>query len=242
MKKSKILLYDIETTPNLGYTWGKYDQVVLSYVKEREMLSFAYKWLGEKRVHCVTRKGEKTDKNLVKKLASILDKADITVAHNGDKFDRAIVKTRMLYWEMRPLKPNCSVDTYRVAKAYFNFNGNGLNDLCSFLKIGKKLPHKGIDMWLGCMADKRQSWEEMVRYNTHDVVLLEPVYNRLQPWIENHPNVAKLLNPGSALNDCPNCASKDTMKYGFRVTGQSLQQRWLCKACGRNFLTRYKKP
>ena len=55
MKKAKILIYDLETSPNQGYTWGKYEQNVIQFTKEWELLSFAYKWLGEKKVKCLAR-------------------------------------------------------------------------------------------------------------------------------------------------------------------------------------------
>src|SRR3990167_3818406 len=42
----KILLFDIETTPNLAYVWGKYEQDVIQYKSEWYMLSWSAKWLG----------------------------------------------------------------------------------------------------------------------------------------------------------------------------------------------------
>lgn len=33
----KILLFDIETSPNLSYTWEKYQQDVIAFEKEREI-------------------------------------------------------------------------------------------------------------------------------------------------------------------------------------------------------------
>jgi len=49
-KKTKILFYDLETSPNIGYTWEKYDQNVISFIKEREILTCAYKFKGDKEV------------------------------------------------------------------------------------------------------------------------------------------------------------------------------------------------
>ena len=45
-KPLKVLLIDIETTPNLGWVWGKYEQDVLKFEKESYMLSFTAKWVG----------------------------------------------------------------------------------------------------------------------------------------------------------------------------------------------------
>lgn len=238
MKKPKILFYDIETTPNLGYIWGKYQQDVIAYAKERELLCFAYKWLGDKSVKCVTNYySAKGDKSVVEALAKLLNQADIVVAHNGDEFDRKIVKSRMLYWKLPPLKINSSVDTKKVAKAYFEFNGNGLDDLCKFLDIGKKAKGPGFDMWLGCMRGDKRSWQQMIKYNKHDVTLLEELYNRFLPWIENHPNVSKLVES----DGCPSCQSRKVIKNGFRATTAQISQRWVCLSCNKHWLGPVKK-
>lgn len=236
MKKPKILLYDIERTPNLAYVWGKWQQDVLAYKNEQELLSFAYKWLGDKKVSYESRKGLKTDVSLVHTLADLLDEADIVVAHNGDEFDRKVVKTRMLYWGLGPLKTNCSVDTRKVAKTYFEFNGNGLDDLCKFLGIGQKLKNPGIDMWLGCMKDSNKSWKQMEFYNKRDVVLLEKLYKRFLPWIENHPNISRLLNP-AIRGVCPQCSSKHVQKRGLKATAKAVHQHWQCQSCTKWFYT-----
>lgn len=241
MKKPKILLYDIETAPNLAYVWGKWQQDVIAYEKERELLCFAYQWHGEDKITCVTRENDKTDEKVTRKLADLLQQADITVAHNGDEFDRKVVKSRMLYWNMKPLKINCSVDTKKVAKTYFEFNGNGLADLVKFLKLGEKAHTPGFDMWLGCMRGSKKSWAQMAYYNKHDVRLLAKLYKRFLPWIENHPNIYKLLNPLIKLSACPSCTSLNIAKNGYRVTLSAVAQRVNCLDCGKQFLTKVDK-
>lgn len=240
MKKTKILLYDIETAPNLAYVWGKWQQDVIAYEKERELLCFSYKWFGEGNVKCDSREKDKSDKRIVKSLAKLISEADIIVAHNGDEFDKKVLKARMVYHGLKPLPMTASVDTKKVAKAYFSFNGNSLADLCRYLKIGEKAKHPGFDMWLGCMRGNRNSWKQMENYNKVDVIVLEKLYERFLPWIENHPNNAKILNKDS-LNSCPTCTSKHIIRRGIRATAASVSQRWGCQSCGRYFLTRVKK-
>lgn len=240
-KKPKILFYDIESTPNLGYVWGKYEQTVLAYKKERELLSFSYSWAGDSKVSCLTREGSKTDKTLVAKLANLINNADIIVAHNGDNFDKKILKTRMVYWKFKPLKNTASVDTLKAARTYFNFNGNSLGDLVKFLGLGKKLTTPGIDLWLKCMANDPKAWKSMERYNKRDIIILKKLYKRFAPWIENHPNLSRLLIPFCKIAKCPQCSSKKVSKYGLRPTVAGIQQRWACKKCGKSFLTRLSK-
>lgn len=231
----KILLYDIETSPNIGYTWERWEQNVIQFIKERELLSYAYKWLGEKEVKCVSREGQKNDKKLVASLHALFQEADILIAHNGKSFDDKIAKARMLYHGMQPPRILQSVDTKVAAKTYFKFNGNGLEDLGVFLKLGKKVKHPGFEMWLGCMANKKSSWKQMVKYNKQDVILLEKVYLRLKPWIHNHPRLS------SISTGCPNGPSHNTVKRGYRATQSTVKQQMHCKDCGSWYLAPIKK-
>jgi hypothetical protein len=125
------------------------------------------------------------------------------------------------------------VDTCEVARRYFSFDGNSLEDLADFFGIGKKLPHQGLDMWLGCMEDDPKAWREMRRYNSHDVVLLREVYKVLRPWIENHPNLAIIKNSGRI--GCPGCTSVNVKRDGIRPTASGVKQRMACKDCGQPY-------
>lgn len=231
----KILLYDIETSPNIGYTWEKWEQNVISFIKEREILCFAYKWLGEDKVYTVSKQGKKTDKEVIAALHALFAEADLLVAHNGLQFDNKIAKARMVYWDMKPPRILQSVDTKVSAKSYFKFNGNGLDDLGQFLKLGRKQKHPGFDMWLGCMADKASSWKQMIKYNKQDVLLLEKVYLRLKPWIHNHPRLSK------ESKGCPNGSSHHVTKQGYRATQSTIKQQMHCKDCDIWYLTSIKK-
>jgi len=240
MKKSRILFYDIETAPNLAYVWGKYEQDVIAYKSQWYLLSFAYKWLGKAKVHVVTLQDfpDKTDRALAKALRRVLNSADILIAHNGDEFDQKKAKARFIYHNIKPLRIIPTIDTKKIAKKYFNFNSNSLNDLGEYLRLGKKVPHNGFDLWLGCMKGDIKSWDLMRAYNKQDVVLLEKVYNKFLPWMHTHPNMALLRNQQTG---CPKCGSMNIRKDGVRANSQTMQQQWKCKDCKGYYLTRYKK-
>ncbi len=238
MPRARILFVDIETSPNIGYTWGRWEQNVIAFKKEFEILSFAYKYLAEKQVYCVTVEGKRGDYALCKQLQSVLNSADIVIAHNGDSFDLKKINARLVFHELEPCKIPTTIDTKKVAKRYFGFNSNALNELGEYLKLGHKVKHEGINLWLKCMAGDSKAWAKMEHYNKRDVVLLEKVYIRLRPWIKNHPNIAK-IEMGDGI--CPNCGSDDVMKRGLRATHASLQQQYWCRKCSSWFLGKFKK-
>lgn len=202
----KILLFDIETSPLISYTWGTFDQNVIKVKNEWTLLSFAFKWLGEKEVTCYTRKGEKSDKHLTRKLWAIMDKADLIIAHNGDAFDIKKAQAKFLEHKLPPTRPFKTLDTLKVARQRFKLTSNRLDDLGELLGLGRKLHTGGFDLWLGCMADKPESWKIMAKYNKQDVVLLEKVYLELRPWAKTHIAIHR-----GASGKCPRCDQKLSM-------------------------------
>lgn len=234
--KTKILFFDIETMANVGYTWQKYEQNVIDFEREWYLLCFAYKWLGQTntKAHSLPdynlyKKDKYNDKMLAEQLWKLFDEADIIVAHNGNSFDVKMVNARFAYHGFPPPSPYKTIDTKLVAKRYFRFNSNKLDDLGNYFDLGRKIDTGGFELWLGCLNNDPMSWHRMVKYNKQDVILLEKVYLRLLPWITNHPS--KSFKPKADFS-CPNC-EKDTMiKHKTRMTRTGLKQQWQCEECG----------
>ena len=233
----KVLLFDIECTPNLGYVWGKWEQNVLAYKEQWQILCFAYKWLGEKKIYCITAKDDKGDKKVCEVLYDLFNQADVLVAHNGDSFDIKKVRARFVFHGFKATKHIPSVDTKKVAKSNFNFNSNKLDDLGEYLGVGRKQKHSGFDLWLQCMAGNAKAWKEMIKYNIQDVRLLEKIYRKLKPWCKTHPNIAALQDRVG----CPKCGSTNVRREGVRGNATTLSQQMQCRSCWGWYLTRYKR-
>jgi hypothetical protein len=228
----KTVIFDIETSPNLGYVWGKWEQNVIENVKDWRVLSFSYKVLGENKTYAYGlcdfpgyKKDKDDDTKLVKKLHEVLSDADVVVAHNGDEFDIKKANARFLAAGLTPPTPYKSIDTKKVAKKYFKFDSNKLDELGRYLGIGRKLQTGGFDLWKGCMYGDMKAWTLMKKYNKQDVDLLEKVYLRLRPWITNFPTFE---NRGV----CRNCGSTRLQSRGHRYTISNKIQRLQCSGCG----------
>lgn len=236
MRKSRVLLYDIETSPLIIYSWGIWETNAIKVIKESQILCFAYKWLDEKKVHTIGqddfkshKPGLNNDKDVVQALRDLFDEADVVIAHNGNSFDQKICQARMMKHNLAPPSPYKQIDTKLVAKRFGRFESNKLDDLGKTFSIGQKLETGGFATWEGCMAGDKKSWKKMKKYNKQDVVLLEEVYLRLRPWIVNHPGM-NMLNEDS--DGCPKCGSHKLQKRGFRITGTNVYQQVQCQACG----------
>jgi hypothetical protein len=227
MTKARVLLYDIETTPNLAHVWDHYETNVIAYEKQWELLSFAYKWLGESKVYCFSRR-TRSEKELVKDLHALFNEADFLIAHNGDDFDYKKTNAKFIEFGLKPPKPSTTIDTKKIAKKYFRFQTNKLDDLCEKLEVGRKQKHEGFDLWLGCMKGVTASLLKMESYNKQDVKILEKLYLKLRPWIKNQPGLAIAVDPVQ----CPNCGGYKMPKKGPRVRRQRRVQTYQCNDCG----------
>jgi hypothetical protein len=230
-----IVYLDIETAPQLGYSWGVWETNIIEVYRDWYMLSFAVKINdGPTKAYALPDyKGYKKDKTndylLIKDLWNILDGADVVVAHNADAFDVKKSNARFLVHKLPPPSPFKTVDTLKLARTKFRFDSNKLDDLCRYLDIGRKLPHEGKDTWLGCMSGDPKSWKTMVKYNKHDVDLLYEVYMRLRPWATNHPPIGVLVGRPEA---CPICGSDKLQARGTSVTRKHKYHRFHCQSCG----------
>ena len=231
---AKIVFLDIETAPNLGWVWGKWEQNVLDNQRDWYILSYAFKRAGDRKVTTVglidypaTYAADITDDTAITAdLWQLLDSADIIVAHNGDKFDLAKINTRLLKHGHNPPSPYKTVDTLKIARKVFAFDSNKLDDLGRYLGIGRKLPHTGFHLWKGCMSGDPVSWAKMKKYNGHDVELLERFYYLIRKWIPSHPNVNQI-----DLGNCPKCGSDKLQRRGFSFTASRKRQRLQCQNC-----------
>jgi DNA polymerase elongation subunit (family B) len=234
-KDAKVLLFDIETSPMLSYTWGMWEQDVIEVEKTWYILSFAAKWLGGKKTEVYGlcdfkgyRSDKSDDRHLVEKLHKLLEEADYVIAHNGDVFDLKKANARFIFHRIPPTKPYVSIDTLKIARRYFKFESNKLDDLGQYLGVGRKLPHTGKHLWFGCMKGDMKSWRKMKAYNVQDVLLLEQVYLAMRGWSKNHPNLNVVSRK---VNACPKCQSTNIQKRGFVLTRTSEAQRYQCRDC-----------
>lgn len=235
----RIAFVDIETAPSLGWVWQKWQTDVISFEQDWYILSFAVRWASQSKTEVYAlpdfnlyKREPENDRDLVKKLWEVLDSADLVVAHNGDSFDLPKARSRFIYHNLPPPSPAKTVDTLRVARKFFAFSSNKLNDLATYLQIGQKVETGGFGLWLGCLNGDRSSWAKMKKYNAQDTVLLEAVYERLRAWDTNQPNVT--ISSGES-HRCPACGSSRVQRRGLEYLKSYQVQRFRCSEpkCGK---------
>lgn len=227
------LYLDIETFPNICYTWGLFNQNVMldQIVESGTTACWAAKWDGENKVmfRSLFHDDEAT---MITEIWSLLDEADIVVHYNGRKFDIPILNKEFIKHGIEPPSTYQQIDLLETARRQFRFTSNKLDYVSQFLGLGAKIQHKGMKLWCGCMEGDKKDWAMMKKYNIQDVRLLPKVYEKLLPWINNHPNMA--LYTEDEVEVCTNCGSDHIMKNGMEHLTTQSYQRYKCGECGTN--------
>ncbi|MGH7744072.1 MAG: ribonuclease H-like domain-containing protein [Candidatus Dormibacteria bacterium] len=236
----KILAIDIETTPNLAYVWGLWDQNVglSQLVESTEMLCFVAKWVGEPD-SILFRAGRYSPKHetwspdqkhqeMVLRAWELLDEADAVLHYNGKRFDVPHLNREFLLLGLGPPSPYRQIDLLETVKRQFKFPSNKLDYATKVLGFPGKVK-VDFDLWTGCMSGDREAWSTMEAYNCRDVTEMEKLYEKLKPWIVGHPNAG--IDNGVPV--CPTCGSAHVQRRGFAYTPTAKFQQFHCQDCGR---------
>lgn len=241
MQKPKILIMDIESLPNICYAYDLYSyKQPQMIIQEKAIITFAYKWYGEKATHVIKGNHETPydDSGLVGDINAVLEEADFVVAHYGDKFDIPYIRARALINGLPPTPLVTSIDTYKLIKKHFNLNAKRLDYLGKILGLGRKLK-TDFSLWERCAKGEKKAINEMAEYNKQDVVLLEKVFEKLLPHVDSKLNFALFNKQEATL--CPHCGHTHVQKRGFLYNKITKRQRYACLKCGTWFSTRMAK-
>jgi hypothetical protein len=234
VREPKILLVDIETSPNKAFVWGAWKQNVIQFIEESYVLTWSAKWLDGKHI----TKGlpdypeylaePANDKPLMAELYRLIEQADIVVGHNVDRFDLRRINARFLMHGFPPSHKYATRDTLKMVKARFGFNTNKLNDLCARLGYGKKI-RTDFSLWTGCLDGDMAAWRKMKMYNRRDVLLLQDLYLAVRPWDHSHPNLNAIIGRESG---CGKCGHPTLQSRGFHYTKTGRRPEYRCGKCG----------
>jgi hypothetical protein len=236
--KTRILAYDIETSPLICYTWQTYQTDVIEVIEDFQIRTVAWQWVGEKKVHCIGqddfkgyKPGVNDDTEVVKMIHELFCEADAVLAHNGDSFDQKKSQARMMIRGLEPPTPYRQIDTKKIAKRVGAFTSNSLKNLANDLSVAQKGQSGGFDTWKGCLSGDKKAWKQMKKYNKQDIPPLVDLYLRFRPWDKQAIPLNVMEGDFSA---CPKCGENEgfiqNYKYRHSKTG-NMYQYLRCKAC-----------
>lgn len=240
--KPNILVIDVETAPEIGYFFRRFKAFIApeQVIKRGYLLSYSAVGLddGDEVIgrnltsYNLFEIDHTDDYELCLELWDLLDEADVVIAHNGQKFDRAYINQRFAYHELPPPSNYVVIDTLRAAKKQFALPSNALKEICMYFETENfKLENEGFPLWKACCEGDENAFQRMQTYNDGDVVSLRDVYRKLLPWIPQHPNVAAYYKDSACR--CPRCGSTEVsvVKDKFYNTGVSTFEILRCSSC-----------
>lgn len=226
----KLLFLDIETSPNLVWTWGLRNQFIgLNQIEEQtRMLCFSAKFYHKDiEFYSEFHHGRE---EMIRQAWRLLDEADVIIHWNGARFDVPHIQREFLEHGLGPTSHFTEIDLLKIARNKFRFTSNKLQNVSKVLGLEGKVSHEGFELWRKCMNGDKDAWNNMKEYNLQDVLLLEDLYEKLRPWITNHPNLRLY-----GVTGCPRCGSKNTQRRGERRTMVSVYQQYKCNDCSGYF-------
>jgi DNA polymerase elongation subunit (family B) len=241
MQGAKILLFDLETAPMEMYLWGLKQNGWISpkmIKKSWSILCWSAKWLFDDKVMSGTvnmdEANKREDGSVVDELWTLLDEADIIIAHNGARFDVRRMNARFALNNLSPPMPYKVIDTLRVIRRSFDLPAYNLDYVNSLFGLEtKKGNEEGIQLWKDCVEHdpKRapRALEKMTRYCKNDVMILEELYVEIRAWIKGHPNMGLYVDTDG--EKCTHCGSTELDWRGYYYTPAGRYRAFRCR-CG----------
>ena len=209
----KIMVYDVESSQiNAKIWWGGKQFVNHTQLKsETKVITVAWQWLGENKIHTLVWDENHNDKELLTKFAEEFNKADLIIGVNNDNFDNRLVQARFAKYNIPHNTCIRSFDIQKEAKKRFRIPSYSMAYMCRFFDVEQKLEHEGIKMWDkvedGSPEEQKEYLQKMVTYNIGDIVSTSALYYRLRPFFGHHVHLGVGL--GEPAWSCPDTGSEN---------------------------------
>jgi uncharacterized protein YprB with RNaseH-like and TPR domain len=223
--KVKALVLDVETRPALVYTFElKETTIRWRQIKEEScIIAWSAKWLNEpiNTIKYMDLRNAKypivDDSSILRPLHKMMSDADIIVGQNSKEFDVKRLNARFDMNGLKPLTHFKHYDLYLMSRQVAAYTSQKLEYVAEKLNSKyKKLQHKnfpGMTLWLECLAGNIDAWNEMKKYNIHDVLSTEERCNLVRKW-------APKAFPDLDATKCGGCGKVNIVKIK-------------CEECGR---------
>lgn len=188
------------------------------------LLCFCAQWEGDKQ-EMFYSEWEHGRTGMAEAALELLSEAEAVVTYNGDKYDIPKLTGEIVLAGLSPPPPPTSIDLIKTVKK-FGFVMNRLAYIGPLLSIGDKVKHEGFSLWRSVLEGDSSAQKRMTKYCIQDVKLLVKLYEKVRPFIRNHPHM------GKDKTECGACGSTHVHKRGTRRTKSFLIQRLQCQNCG----------
>lgn len=223
---NKLLYIDIEWAPAKAYVWKMWDENISpdQLIDEGGLLCFCAHWHGSKKFIFFSD-WDDGQQVMAEAALQLLNEADAVVTYNGDKYDLPKLRGSIVLAGLTPPAPPTSIDLIKTVKK-LGFVMNRLAYIGPLLKAGGKMKHEGFALWRKVLEGDTKAQNRMTKYCIQDVKVLVKLYERIKPFITNHPHL------GDNKGACGSCGSNHVHSRGYRRTKFFKVNRLQCQDCG----------
>lgn len=240
-----VLFIDLELTHAIYYAYPSKREQYLSasnIIQDQFCICASWTWNNDKDVNVIKISDDKkrfksnfrNDYVVAKKIHELMEEADIIVAHNGDKFDIKHSNALFIKHGLTPVPKTKTIDTLKVAKKYFAFPGNSLDQLSK--RFGSTGKNQKPD-WFKLAEGNLDAINTAAVYCKNDVKELRFIFEKMRPFIESFPGPRRFIDE---IKYCDACNSKRLENWGLKQFGGQPYYRVKCLECGAE--NRSKKP
>lgn len=220
----KILFLDIETKLAEVYTFGIRDQhITHKQIKTHGGISCVGMKLSGTRKVTVLSEWQHGYGEMLRLTHKALCECDAVATYNGAKFDIPKLSGAFMVAGLPPLPKLTQIDIYKAVRK-MGFICNKLDYIAPLLGLGQKVKHEGMELWIKVLAGDEKAQAKMARYCAGDVRLTEDLYNRVRPYVTDHPHLTN--------SSCPNCGGNHAQRRGYHITRTFKTERLQCQECG----------
>lgn len=237
--KPSVIVFDIESSPHLGYFFGGiYETNIIKILEYETIVTMSYWDSKTGKVRSISqwdfqdwKKGVWNDKSLIKYFREIIIKYDIIVGQNSDQFDIKLFNSRLAFHGLEALPITKTFDTKKLAKSKLKLPSYSLEIMANFFGLEGKYHHSGLDMWFKCKDGDKKAQKEMTHYCNVDVIKTKDVFYKLLPFVKFDNTFTRL--DGIHINCAnPMCTSRNLIKCKRRLVQGGYKQQYQCKDCG----------
>jgi uncharacterized protein YprB with RNaseH-like and TPR domain len=125
------------------------------------------------------------DKELVKQVCKLVRDHDIIVAHNGNRFDIPMLRTRALRWRLSPLREVKLVDPCSIAYRKFKLRSNSLGRIADYVGIADRKTPLDMSVWADVMLNGSKSgMNKIVEHCEADIRVLRGILDFVKPFVK----------------------------------------------------------
>lgn len=237
-----VLIYDIEVSPLLGWSYNKYKTNLLKVEQEQVLLSFSVLTFNVDEnstildgdisdIKCYTLADfNYSEEELVKILHRLFDEADVIVGFNSKGFDTKYANRYFIKYQLGRPSPFKQIDVFKEWKKLGKLSSNGLDSVNSYLFDEGKTDVKVGELWYDCIIKRDEDAYKLLKeYNNQDVALTYNLFKEILPYMSSSVNLSLLMQHPLACPRCGYIGSFEDIGYAYSQVGRYNQ--YQCSYC-----------